>query len=64
MADNCEVNMMGKHKMSRLISTTDQTQESSANSTLPTQDNESKNTDSSSHEDLPKVLTAFLIMIS
>ncbi|CAK8543246.1 unnamed protein product [Lathyrus sativus] len=60
MADNCEVLMMGKNKMSRLVSTAIQTQESSANSTLPTQENETKNTDSSPHEDLPKVDNSLL----
>ncbi|CAI8613975.1 unnamed protein product [Vicia faba] len=55
MADNCEVLMMGKHNVSRLMSTANQTQEISANSTLPTHDNELKNTDSSSHEDPLKV---------
>ncbi|XP_058738250.1 protein SEMI-ROLLED LEAF 2-like [Vicia villosa] len=55
MADNCEVLMMGKHNVSRLMSTANQAQESLANSTLPTNDNESKNTDSSSTEDPLKV---------
>ncbi|XP_050911184.1 protein SEMI-ROLLED LEAF 2 isoform X2 [Lathyrus oleraceus] len=60
MADNCEVLMVGKNKMSRLMSTADQAQKSSANSTLPTPDIETKNTDSSSHEDPLKVDNSLL----
>ncbi|KAK2417010.1 protein SEMI-ROLLED LEAF [Trifolium repens] len=51
--DNCEVHMMGKDKVSRLMST-NLKQECSVNSSLPNDDNEPKNTDSSSHVDPPK----------
>lgn len=58
MADNCEVLMMGKQKMSRLMST-QQRQECLGNSSLPNHDNELKNMDSSSHVDLQKVIPCF-----
>jgi hypothetical protein len=61
--DNCEVHMMGKDKVSRLMST-NLKQECSVNSSLPNDDNEPKNTDSSSHVDPPKVLPCFCIHIS
>ena len=54
MADNCEVLMMGKHKMSRLMST-NKKQEISTNPFLPNHNNKLKNMDSSSHVDLQKV---------
>ncbi|XP_004493505.1 protein SEMI-ROLLED LEAF 2 isoform X2 [Cicer arietinum] len=53
MADNCEVLMMGKQKMSRLMST-EQKQECSVSSLLPHHSDESKNMVSSSHVDLQK----------
>ncbi|KAJ1408983.1 hypothetical protein SESBI_23156 [Sesbania bispinosa] len=54
MADNCEVLLMAKQKMSRLMST-QYKQECLMNSLLPNQDNELRNTCSSSQMDFLKV---------
>ncbi|XP_045793332.1 protein SEMI-ROLLED LEAF 2-like [Trifolium pratense] len=56
--DHCEVHMMGKDKVSRLMSTT-QNQECPVNHSLPKDDNETKTMDSSSHEDPQKVENSF-----
>lgn len=58
MADNCEVLLMGKQKMSRLMSA-QQKQECLVNNPLPNHDNELKNMDSSSHMDIQKVIPCF-----
>ncbi|KAK7336565.1 hypothetical protein VNO77_17110 [Canavalia gladiata] len=54
MADNCEVRLMGKQKMSKLMST-QKRQECFLDSPSPNHDNELKNMNSSSHRDLQKV---------
>ncbi|GAU30036.1 hypothetical protein TSUD_332050 [Trifolium subterraneum] len=56
--DHCEVHMMGKDKVSRLMSTT-QKQECSVNPSLPNDNNETKNTDSSSQADPQKAENPF-----
>ncbi|XP_061340367.1 protein SEMI-ROLLED LEAF 2 [Gastrolobium bilobum] len=55
MADNCEVLLKGKQKMSRLMSSTQQKQECLVDFPLPNHDDELKNMDSSSHMDFHKV---------
>lgn len=62
MADNCEVLLMGKQNMSRLMST-QLKQECSMDPPLPNHDNELENMYSSSHIDVgfQKVIPCFKI---
>lgn len=60
MADKCEVLLVEKQRMSRLMST-QQKQECFVESLLSNDGNELKNMDSSSHVDFQKVIPCFEI---
>lgn len=60
MADKCEVLLLEKQKMSRLMST-QQKQECSVDSLSPNHGNELKNVDSSSNVDFQKATPCFEI---